>query len=227
MQQIIEAVTRQVLASMGTPASVQPDGAESKPRYLVVGDASNVPAKLSAGGTLEGIESYQKCPDITQYKKVIIISIDLVQLADIAQARPASPQCCAVVQALLNGVEVVMLESAIPHRKYAGKSSTGLYALLEGYVKTILGFGVKLMSEDRLNVSPIISQKPPRFDAQQPLPIKGSAKVNPSRLITERDAAFIAASAKDTVYLEAGTIITPSALDVFRRAGLSVERAGG
>ena len=227
MQQIIEAVTRQVLASMGTPASVQSQPPEPKPRYLVVGDTSCVPAKLSAGGTIEGIDSYQKCADITQYSKVIITSLDLVQLADIAQARPSCPECCAVVQALLNGIDVELVESGIPHRKFAGKSSPGLYTLLESYVETILGFGVKLMGESRLTVSPIISQKTPRYDTSQPLPVKGSAKINPSRLITERDAIVMASQAQDTVYLEAGTIITPSALDIFRRAGLSVERAGG
>ena len=226
MEQIVAAVTRQVLAALGSQKEEQM-ASEGKARYLVVGDVSEVPEKLRAGAVLDGIESYEACANILRYAKVIITRLELVQLADIAQGRPADSVSCAVVQALLNGVEVVLLETAPVHRKFAGKSSTGLYALLEGYVRTIQGFGVKLLTQDRMVDTPVVPAKPPKFQAPIPAPVKGSTKPNRQCLITESAALAMAAAADGTVRLERGTILTPSARDVFVRAGLTIERVDG
>jgi len=226
MERIVEAVTRQVLAVLGGDRE-ETMACEGKPRYLVVGDVSDVPEKLRAGAVLDGMEAYETCANILRYQKVIITRLDLVQLADIAQGRPGDPVCCAVVQALLNGIEVILLETAPIHRQYAGKSSTGLYTLLEGYVRTIQGFGVKLMTQDRMVDQAELPVKPPKYQAPAPVSVQGGAKPNPQCLITESAALAMAAAAEGTVRLKPGTILTPSARDVFVRAGLTIERADG
>lgn len=226
MEQIVAAVTRQVLAALGSRQE-ENMSCEGKLRCLVVGEMSDVPEKLRVGAVLEGMEAYESCANILRYQKVIITRLELVQLADIAQGRPADAVSCAVVQALLNGVEVILLETAPVHRRYAGKSSTGLYGLLEGYVRTIQGFGVKLLTQDRMVEKAAPPAKPPKFQAPAPTPVQGSAKPNPQCLITESAALAMAAVADGTVRLERGTILTPSARDVFVRAGLTIERVDG
>lgn len=221
MQQIIEAVTRQVLAAMGgnAPATCTQD---DRVRYLVVGDCAQVPSKLCMDAKLEGLDAYEKQADILRYGRVIITRLDLVQLADLAQGRPCGSACCAVIGALLNGIEVVMLETAPEHRKYAGKSSTGLYAVLENHVKTVQGFGVKLLTRDKLCETPVPAAKPPKFGGAAAVPVQGSVSTK-QRVITERDAVAMSVGAKGSVSVERGTVITPSAQDIFRRAGLTVE----
>ncbi len=223
MQQIIAAVTRQVLASLGNSPEETPD-CQGKPRYLVVGDKSHVPSKLCVDAVLEEMAAYENCKNILRYQRVIITRLDLVQLADIAHGRPGDPVCCAVVQALLNGIEVILLETALVHRQYVGKSSTGLYALLESYVQTVLGFGVKLLPLNRMADPPVLPVKPPKFSAPASVPVQGSVKPHRQRLITESDALSMVAQAQGSVCVEPGTIITPSAQDIFRRAGVVVER---
>ncbi len=221
MQQIIEAVTRQVLAAMGgnAPTACEQD---DRVRYLVVGDCAQVPSRLCMDAKLEGLDAYEKQADILRYGRVIITRLDLVQLADLAQGRPCGSACCAVIGALLNGIEVVMLETAPEHRKYAGKSSTGLYAVLENHVRTVQGFGVKLLTRDKLCDTPVPAAKPPRFGGAAAVPVQGSAGTK-QRVITERDALAMSVGAKGSVSVERGTVITPSAQDIFRRAGLTVE----
>ena len=220
MERIIELVTRQVLASLeGSAAEKAAD--EGKRRCLVVGDISAVPAKLRMGAVLEGVEEYAACGNILRYEKVIITALDLVQLADIAQGRPGDGACCAVVQALLNGIDVVMLETAPIHRQFAGKSSTGLYTLLESHVRTIQGFGVKMLTQDGLAEPEVKPAKPAKYHAPAPERVQGSAKPNAQRLITESAAIALAAAAEGTVQLAPGTILTPSARDVFNRAGIT------
>jgi hypothetical protein len=224
MQQIIEAVTRQVLAAMGNnaPAACTQD---NRVRYLVVGDCGQVPSKLCGDALLEGPDAFEKQSDILRYGRVIITALDLVQLADLAQGRPGDTACRAIIEALLNGIEVVMVETALEHRKYAGKSSTGLYTVLENHVKTVQGFGVKLLTRDKLCDTPVPAAKPPKFGAAAALPVQGSAGTK-QRVITERDALAMSVGAKGSVSVERGTVITPSAQDVFRRAGLTVEYTG-
>ena len=220
MERIIELVTRQVLASIGG-GSAEQAASEGKVRCLVLGDVSAVPGKLRMGAVLESVEDYAACGNILRYQKVIITELNLVQLADIAQGRPGDAACCAVVQALLNGIDVVMLETAPVHRQYAGKSSTGLYTLLESHVRTIQGFGVKLLTQDRMAEPEIKPAKPAKYQAPAPVAVQGSAKPNAQRLITESAAIVLAAASDGTVCLARGTILTPSARDVFNRAGIT------
>ena len=225
MERLVESVLQRVLSSMGTtPAAPSCD--EGKPRYLVIGNPDGVPGKLQGQAVLiPGDEA--ACANILRYQKVIIEHLELIQLVDIAQGRPSDAACCAVLQALLNGIEVVLLETALPHRAYAGKSSTGLYALLEGYVRSIQAFGVKLLTRERMAEPAVKPVRPPKYQAPPPAPAATSAKPNAERLITESIALSMAAAAEGTVCIAPDAILTPSARDVFAAARLTVTRGQG
>lgn len=224
MEQVVAAVVRQVLAALDAGAPAAKAIEEGRDRYLVIGDPSEVPAKLRGQAVLTGSGENGACANVLRYQKVIIAQLELIQLVDIAQGRPSDEACSAVLEALLSGIEVVMLETALPHRGYAGKSSTGLYALLEGYVRSIQGFGVKLLTRERLAEPAVKPVRPPKHQAPPPAPVPMSAKPNTERLITERIAIALAAEAEGTVTLARDAILTPSARDVFAAAGLTVTR---
>ena len=226
IQQIVEEVTRLVLDQVQKQqaAAVATDGMR---HCLVVGDIAAVPEKLGQGWALHPLEEYERCGNILRYRKVIVTGLTLVQLADIAQGRPGDSGSCAVVSALLSGVDVVMPEIALPHRKFAGKGSSGLYAILEGYVRTLQTFGVKLLGQEALAIPAVVPVKAPKYQAPAPEPVQGSAKPNGQRLITEADAAVLAAEAEGAVCIPMDAILTPSARDVFTRARLEIRRCGG
>jgi hypothetical protein len=226
VQKIVEEVTRLVLAQVQQQQTAA-EATEGMEHCLVVGDIAAVPEKLEQGRVLHPLEEYERCGNILRYRRVIVIGLTLVQLADIAQGRPGDSGSCAVVNALLNGVEVVMPETALPHRKFAGKGSNGLYALLEGYVRTLQTFGVKLLGQAALVMPVVVPVKPPKYQAPAPEPVRGSAKPNCQRLITETDAMALAATAEGTVCIPADAILTPSARDVFTRARLEIQRCDG
>ena len=115
-----------------------------------------------------------------------------------------------------------MFDAAI----FAGKGSNGLYALLEGYVRTLQTFGVKLLGQAALVMPVVVPVKPPKYQAPAPEPVRGSAKPNCQRLITETDAVALAAEAEGSVCIPVDAILTPSARDVFTRARLEIRRCG-
>ena len=143
MEQIVEQVTRQVLSALGQGKS--PDAqTEGLPKVLVVGGAGqDVPECYRRDVVLLDIEDYRTNRNILRYDRVLIAHLNITQLADIAQGRIGDEVSCAVVHALLNGIETLLLEDALAFRKFSGKGSTALYQLLEGYAQTLQVFGVK------------------------------------------------------------------------------------
>ncbi len=221
----LEQVVRQVIAELarrqgGASDAIADDG---KAKVLVVGDLGAVPEQLCAGAVLCPLSEYESSRNICRYDKVVIAELTLLQLVDASQGRPGDAACCAVISALLAGKEVDLLESGLPHRAYAGKGSTGLYARIEGYVRTLQGYGVKLLTAQRLARREEAPAKPAKF-APPPAAIPtGGAKPNANRVVTEAAALELTARATDSVTLPRGAIITPSARDVFSAAHVTLK----
>lgn len=216
---IVEMVTRQVMAALGD-APQQSGKQDGLSKILVIGGSGQeLPDELKQDAVLFDMEDYKRNQNILHYHQVAIVHLTITQMVDIAQGRIGDEVSCAVVHALLNGVSTSMLETALPHRRYAGKGSTPLYALLENYAQTLQVFGVKLLKKQIRAEAPAV--KPPRYAAPPAVPPKGSASPNGSRLITETDALEMVKSG-GSVCLPRGAILTPSARDVFTRAGIEL-----
>lgn len=212
-EELVQAVTEQVLAALTQKTALQDARDEGKEKCLILGDIEAVPQCLTSNMVLLKTEDYTANQNILRYKRVIISRLSMVQLADIAQGRPTDSLCCAVCQALLQGVEVLLLEDALPHRIYAGKGSTAFYRLLEGYVNTLQVFGIKLVArESLLSAQPAETEK--KYACYE---WKGN------RLITEEMALRIAKEVKELV-LPADTLLTPSAKDVLKEANIKITR---
>lgn len=223
LQQIVEAVTCQVMANI-QKGVLEAAADEGKEKLLIIGDPSRVPATLTQHKVVCNLEDYEKLGNINRYHRVLIEKLTLTQLVDISMGRVADSASCAVTQAFLHGVDVWMLETALPHRTFAGKCNSGFYQMLEGYVQKLLVFGVKLLGEDKVCPKAEKPAVPAKFQAPAAAPVKQTGKPNADRLITETVAVKMLDQADGTVELPAGTILTPSALDVFKQAGVKIQR---
>ncbi|MEA5011331.1 MAG: hypothetical protein VB100_06410 [Angelakisella sp.] len=218
-EELIRQVTAQVLAALGEQAAPSVPG---QPLLLVVGDPAAVPAEISRGATLAPIEDYAKDGNISRYEKVCITALSMTELCDIAQGRDSRPPQCAVLKALLCGKEVLMTQEAPAHRIYAGKGSSSLYQMLEGHVRTLQTFGIKIIGKEKPVFTPS-EPKPARYEAPKVAVPTGSGKPNPQRLITETMAAQMVKSGA-SVTIARDAILTPSARDIFARAKVQLLR---
>ncbi len=217
IQQIVEAVLKEMGA--GPSASCC---AEGSCKMLVIGDVADVPAHVAQGCQCLTIQDYIQNKNINRYEKVMITELTMTQLSDVAQGRDGSPESCAIVHALLSGIDVLMIEKALLHRKYSGKGSSRLYQTIENNVKLIQSYGVKMLKEQiHQTLEP---PKPPKFQAPKLQVPKGNAQTNEDRVITEGIAQVIAARSQGTAYISKDAIVTPSAWDVFKAKGLQVVR---
>ena len=212
IEELIRAVTQQVLSSLEGAGPEAPCVREGSRRILTIGRGGNVSEKVCPDASFLEIEDYEAHQDILRYDGVLIRSLTLNQLVDLAQGRAPDPSCCAVVQALLQNVDIQMLETALPHRKYASKIRTPFYQKLENDVKQLQMYGIRL-----------VKQAGNARGTNVPLIKSPSYTCHEDRLITEDVAMQMVQDATaGEIHLGAGTILTPSAKDVFARAKVRI-----
>ena len=198
-EQLIELITKEVLKTLGGGEADEPVDKSGLPRALCIGPADQLPKTVRAQYDLRPMEEYQG--DIEPFEKVFITAITQTQLADIALGRDSQPVTCALTNALLYGKEVYLYDIALAHRKLAGRGSRGFYQLLEGYVRTLQSFGIKLVQGTTV------------IDKYQKTAAPGADL--PSGVITEVVALELCRKGEGDIILRKGTVLTPSAKDVF------------
>lgn len=210
---IIQKIMEEVIKTLSQQGVVTAPETEGMSRMLVIGDFNDVPSEEQTKYILTGIEDYEQYKNIRRYQKVYITKLSLTDLSDIALGRDASPVSCAVVNALLRGMDVALLEKVLWHRKLAGKGSAKLYSVIENNVRQLESYGVKVICEPKQIV--IKEAKPPKFNPPPVAVPKGTMKPNEARLITESIAMDMVKENSQRVCVSKDAIITPSAWDVF------------
>ena len=213
IESIVSAVTERVLAVLEQSQDTVCPKDEGKPKYLYFGDALNLPQKWKLEAELLSETDYQKYGNILRYQRVVISEMDPVDLADISIARPTSVLARAVWEALLNGIEVLLMESALSHRRYSGHACPALYRMMEGHVNTLQTYGVRLISVD----SPMLHM------SQNTNQIAECVEREDLLLITEEIAKDLAVKAKELL-VSKRCIITPAAMDVFKNMHTTLVR---
>jgi len=209
-EQLIELVTREVMKLVGDSTEPESDDKSGLPCALVIGSADKLPVSVKNKYNLCGIECYTCEEDITKFEKIYITELSLTELADIALGRNTRAVQCAVITGLLNGSEIFLLDCALTFRKLSANASRGFYQLLEGYVRTLQSFGIKLVS-GQTPIDKYTVRSSPSDDL-------------PEGIITEALAISMVLKSSDTVILlRKGTVVTPSAKDVFLHAGKIIE----
>ena len=126
-----------------------------------------------------------------------------------------------VLRALLSGVEVLMSEEALPHRAFRERGHSMLYRTMEGYVQTLCSYGVRIPREKAaLTALPV---RAAQYRAEKVAVPAGTAVPSEEKLITESRARAMLAAGKE-IRLRPGTLVTPSALDVFRQSHVNIVR---
>lgn len=209
-EQLVELITREVMRIVGD--SVEPDTADKPgcPDVLVIGSPDKLPVHIRKKYNLRTMECYTCPEDMEKFEKIYITQLNLVELADIALGRNTKPVQCAVISGLLCDKEIFLMECALEFRKNSNTMSRGFYQLLEGYVRTLQNFGIKLVN-GQTPIDKYTVRSAPGDDL-------------PEGIITEAMAVAMLEKCTDSVILlKKGTVVTPSAKDVFLHAGKVLE----
>lgn len=205
-EELIRLITAQVMDTLRqAPASAPPPA--DLPAALLIGEQDRLPP-----GTAEQYRLQSDCSCAGgEWDTILITRLSTAQLADIALGRDEGEVPQAVIRGLLHGATIRLFASALPHRACADRCSPEFYKLLEGYVNALQRFGVQLEAAG----SP---QQAPKGVHPHPAP--------PGGLVTEELAHRLVAQCGSEILLQKGTLLTPSARDVFLHSRCRVRYTG-
>lgn len=204
-EQMIEFITGEVMKMLGMDED-EPQDKSGCPVALVIGEADKLPAAVKRQYQLKSMETYQG--DISPYEKIFITGLTKTELADIALGRDVGGAACAVIEGLMHGTDIYLYDIALTYRKHAGQGSRAFYQLLEGYVRTLQSFGIKLVQGTTV------------IDKYEKFAAPGADL--PSGVITEVLARKLAEQGEGNITVRKGTVLTPSAKDIFLHANRTV-----
>ncbi len=201
---MVELITKEVIKSMNGTASA----ACTKPLALIIGNTDKLPLAVCDNYCAVPIDEYAKDGDIERYECVYITELTCAELADIALGRDTMPVTCSVTKALLRGKRVYIMETAPEHRKYSATANKTFYQMLEGYVCKLQSYGIELIREQKFGKN---------------LSKSAIADNSVDKVITESLAYRLIKKDGDVISLRKGTVLTPSAKDVFNHSDKKVE----
>lgn len=207
---LVELITKEVLnilSSSGVASVDDNNCIDKRPLALLAGKKESLPVFAQDKYRFDSMDSYNG--DISVYDCVFIAELTCAELADCALGRDCRAVPCAVTKAFLNGKKVFLLESALPHRKFKETANRAFYSMMEGYVNTLRSFGVELIREQWYGKN---------------LDRNAIADNSVDKVITEKLAiSLVDKACNGIVNLKSGTLITPSAKDIFNHSQIKVE----
>ena len=207
-EKIVELVTAEVVKAISADNEIEisSESLDLRPHALVIGNKESLPVFAAESCRLYQLDDYDG--DITGFDKIFITELTTAQLADIALGRDSGKAQCAVVNGLLQGKKIYLMESALSHRKMKSSANRNFYNLLEGYAHTLQSFGIELIKEQWYGKN---------------LDRSAIADNTADKVITEKIAKSLILKENETILLRKGTVITPSAKDIFNHSSKTVE----
>ncbi|RMD02092.1 hypothetical protein D9O40_07335 [Clostridium autoethanogenum] len=235
---IVDMVTREIMKRLkdenGYPQ-------KSLKRILVLDKSSDesfkiIEQKLNFLGY--EIDYMKDKKDTLTYEKIIITSLSNKEIVNMAMGLESGIKEQTVLEALLLGKKVFLLDDGIAYRKYAATSNKALYKLYEEYEKKLCEYGVRIV--DRENFVNEFSE--PKQNNRDEENIKNSAidhknegleKKNKNileftgkKLITESEIRKACEKGYIEISVPKKAIITSLAVDYIKINGLKVNRIG-
>ena len=215
--ELIDRITRTVMSELARQGKGDCTSTSGE-RILVAGDPAVLGAEGFGGFSLCRIEPCKPVEgEITGCRCVIVTQLSHAELGELGLARGGAGVSGTVLDALLAGVPVYLLPEALLFRKWKKTAPQKLYEVLEGYVRQIEGYGVRIYSLDQIRRD-LTGTNSGNY------PDKLGVHKEPRRpVITEADAREFIKKGVEVLRLTKGSIVTPLALDVLNGAKIPVE----
>lgn len=229
---IVDAVTQEVMKRLNCEEN---SCINSTPKVLILEKQNNacfktIEEKLNfIGYEVDSIESKS---DISKYDKIIITSLNNRELANIALGVECGKKEQIVLEALLHGKKVFLIEEGISYRKYAGISNKILFKLYEDYEKKLLEYGIFILNKRNFiegfnKGKGNVEQKNNISEAEQKDVIpknKNILELGNKKLLTEADIKKACEDGYNEINISKKTIITSLAVDCIRINGVKINK---
>lgn len=187
------------------------------------GEAVSIPGYIP-----HDLENAKDINHLLEYEFLVLGKLTVDELASTANGQSINAKTSAVRQFLLTGKKVYIIENGLEHRAYKEVSNPVYYNIFRNYEKQLVQFGVRIISPMALekvysketvsNLSTDVKACQVCDSSKESLTINYSTK---KKLVTLEMAVKMAN--ETTVILKPGTIITPSAKDIFKEKNTDIK----
>lgn len=162
-------------------------------------------------------------PLISYSELILVTSLDVKQLADIALGNGEGHLVKAIRYALLLGKPIFILEDGLIYRHYKASASKTFYRRLLEYEECIKGYGIQITTEDMLLLSDKREMSSDQIKSptllskakQMEVPNEVMVTLN-KKLILEKDLMELDIKTHTVIHIGKNSIVTPSAQDFAR-----------
>lgn len=164
--------------------------------------------------------------DTSQYESVLISEISPACMARLALGCAQTLEEQAILDALLKGKQVYLLERGLLYRDYKYSASINLYALYHGYESNLRQFGIRIIKHIKECMDLYNKSIEPSKDTIQ-VPSTQESNINKThvfskKLLLEKDLISARVGFKDRIELTKNCKITPLAEDFIRAHHLTI-----
>ena len=152
---------------------------------------------------------------------LIIPKLTLTMMANLANLNSSKDEETFVLEMLMKGKRIFILEQGLEYRRYKDTAPKQLYNKFLNFEKQLLNYGIEILSEN-LNVSSYHKEESLEKYAET---IK-SEKIT-KKVITEGDVRRLHEKGENLVILGEKTILTPLAKDFVRMNHMEIIKGNG
>lgn len=217
--QLIDVVTKELIRRLGLTT----DAPQEKP-LLVAGEPGCCDAL--EGVRVEYRSSGAEAPDWSRYSGAAIPSLSENQLVLASFGLKYGPESSMMVDALLAGVPVYVIEEGVAWRR-AACPATPLGKHYEACEAKLRSFGVKFVPAAKLaGCAAVDVKRAVPAVCVEVLADGPCVDLRSKKVLSERDLQDLCANGCGEILVAARAIITPLGLDWLRLKGISVRREG-
>ncbi|HIU76783.1 MAG TPA: hypothetical protein IAC62_12930 [Candidatus Pelethocola excrementipullorum] len=160
--------------------------------------------------------------DDVGWNMIIVADLSLGQMAQIALGLPVDSESENILQSLLEGKKVYILESGLEYRKYRESAYKTLYQIYLGYEDRIRKFGGEVVTD----VQEIIERESAISTEREISGVTTGDDLDLTELglLRESDLTKVRGNGYGTVVIGQSTIVTPLAQDYLTNHNLAVRR---
>lgn len=175
-----------------------------------------------------------------EWEMLLAADLSVETMAYAAHGIAATPEAACILQGLLTGRQVCLLEQGLEYRKYKETAPKTIYLLYQNQEKTLRQMGIRFLrhSMDLLDLEKEIyreqefaqdlfqQRKPEEHKAEKDWRKPGEPEADLSHLMLLQESELIKARGMGyrTILLNRKAKITPLALDYLKNHGLTIHR---
>lgn len=229
-ENLIKIITEEVLKRINM---LSPQNSREESKSILILDSysqqnkSNYEAITSRWKDTKFLGDWRENDGIESFDYIVVPDLSNKDLVNLANGAGQNKVCKIVVDAILQGKKVIVLEEGICYRKFKDTANENFFNMFKSYEEKIVSFGIEIVAKrdliKYLDHGDCKETMQNRSQKTEKLETKQGVEIN-TKVVSERNIEKLLSTGHKTIYVNKKSIITPLAIDFIRTNDINVIR---